>query len=291
MNHRRSIESLTPLDRSELSGLFFSEEHESVPYHEAVIEDIVMDRQPFDYDPLSPTPLDPFHLRTAGPNYYHAARMLMEERLDSVVDAHNIPDGIKSLVMHEIEVEHEHRSHKNNAAMRELREYIPKDELLERKYANDIIAARAGVSNIGRLALLLANAPTMGGIEVMKFTQPFDQRAMTLAEATFVSRLRMTEMQSEGEFTIVDGKIGVDSPEILDTSKNVGPHVIAYKGKEADIVIGGRHLELVTRQSYIALGESLLNIVGIQPVHIPVGDKMINVQPIAVTKYLRVPKS
>ena len=291
MSVRRNIEVFSPTNPADIRGLFFEEE--KVSYYDAVIKDICLDQQPFDYDPLSPTPLDPFHIRTGGPQgpeYYHAARMLMEDRLDTTALEHGIPDGVRDIVMHEIEIEHDHRSHKNNSAIRELREYIPREQMLERAKANEIVAARAGVSNIGHLAVLLADAPKMGGIEVMKYTQPFDQRAMTLAEATFVARLRMTEMQSDGAFTIIDDKIGMDNFEITDTSKNVGPHVIAFKGKQADLEVNGRHLELMSRQSYIALGNSLLNIVGVQPVHKKIGDTVANVQPIAMTKYLRIPK-
>lgn len=287
MPERQQIEQMAYGDRSELSGLFFDEDE--VSYQAAMLDDIVMSKQPFDYDPLSPTPLDPFHLKTSGPDYYHAALMLMDERVDAVGKKYSIPEEIKDLVSHEIAVEHEHRSHKNNAAMRELRKSIDESSVFSREYANDIVAARAGVSDLGRLAIVLAKFPSMGGIEVMKYTKPFENRDMLMAHATLISRVRMTEMQSDGDFKIVDSKIEMAQPSIVNTANNVGPYVVAFKGKEAEIIVNGQPLELMGRYSYIAMDDSV-QLNGVEPITVSAGSKTANVQPIAITKYLRLPR-
>lgn len=288
MSERQRIEQITYGDRSELSGLFFDEDE--VSYQAAILDDIYLSKQPFDYDPYSPTPLDPFHLKTSGPDYYHAALMLMDERVDAVGKKYNIPEEIKHLVSHEIAVEHEHRSHKNNAAMRELRKSIDENSMLSQEYANDIVAARAGVSDLGRLAIILAKFPSMGGVEVMKYTQPFENRDMVMAHATLISRVRMTEMQSGGNFEIVDSKVEMAQPSIVNTANNVGPYVVAFKGKEAEIIVNGQPLELMGRYSYIAMDDSV-QLDGVEPITVSAGSKTANVQPIAITKYLRLPRS
>jgi hypothetical protein len=191
--------------------------------------------------------------------------------------------------MHEVEVEHEHRSHKNNAAMRELRNSFPKDQPIEREKANDIIAARAAVSSIGRLALVLVRSPQVGGIEVMKYTRFLDNRAMMIAHASFISRIRKAEMESDGKFIVADKKIEMAETQILDTSANVGPHIIAFKGKEADLEVDGVPLELIGRYSFIALDKSL-HVEGVQPSNVPAGERTANVKSIAITKYLRIEK-
>jgi hypothetical protein len=287
MSERQQIEQMAYNDRSELSSLFFDEDE--VSYQAAMLDEIFLSKQPFDYDPLSPTPLDPFHLKTSGPDYYHAALMLMDERVDSVGKKYNIPQEIKDLVSHEIAVEHEHRSHKNNAAMREFRKSIDENSTFSREYANDIVAARAGVSDLGRLAILLAKFPSMGGIEVMKYTKPFENRDMVMAHATLISRVRMTEMKSDGNFEIVDNKIEMAQPSIVNTANNVGPYVVAFKGKEAEIVVNGQPLELMGRYSYIAMDDSV-QLNGVEPITVSAGSKTANVQPIAITKYLRLPR-
>jgi hypothetical protein len=287
MINRQFADMLRTPDRSELTDLFF--EDQKVSYEAAVTEDIILHQQPFDFDPLSPTPLDPFHLRTYGAEYYRAASMLMEARLSEMTEEHDIPEDVQRMVYHEIEFEHEHRSHKNNASMRKLREAIPRNKKIDREHANDIVAARAGVAGIGKLALLLSRYPEMGGLEVMKYTKPFDLRATQLANAAFIARLRTAEMSDPENLKIADGKIEMTNPQLLNTSVNVGAHVVALKGKEADVTVGGRNLELIGRYSYVAL-DSAVHLDSVEPLEVPVGDDVINLQPIGITKYFRIPK-
>lgn len=287
MSERYRNEQITQSDRSELSGVFFDEEQ--VSYQAAMLDDIYLSKQPFDYDPYSPTPLDPFHLKTSGPDYYHAALMLMESRVEATSDKYGVPEHIKHIVNHEIAVEHDQRSRDNNDAMRVFRKSIDENAMLSREYANDIVAARAAVSDLGRLAMLLAEHPEMGGIEVMKYTDAFEHRKLVIAHATFLSRVRMTEMQSGGSFELVDGKFDTTRPTIVNTANNVGPHVVAFKGKEADIIVDGRPLELMGRYSYIVMDDSV-QLNGVEPITVSTGSKTANVQPIAITKYLRLPK-
>lgn len=284
MSERSAIRSVEKFDRAEPTDLLFKENR--VSYQRAVLDPIVMKQQPFDYDILSPTPLDPYHVTTSGVEYFRGAAVLMEGRLAEVADEYSIPGDILESVQEEIDFQHYKRCQSNNKAVRSLRESLRKTRSFNREQANDLVAARAGVSDIGRLALLLAKHPSMGGIEVMKYTKPFDNLDMRMANAVFIRRMREAETERGVGFEIIGNKVGMEEPELLDTSQNVGSHVIAIKGKEADISVGDRRLELMSRYSYIAISNAV-EIPGIQPAYHHIGHKVVNIQSIGVTKYLR----
>ncbi|HEX7483886.1 MAG TPA: hypothetical protein VF281_01910 [Candidatus Saccharimonadales bacterium] len=274
--------------KSEATDLYFKDG--PVSYQQAVIDPILMQAQPFEYDALSPTPLDPFHLSTTGLDYYRAASILTEGRLLEAAEKYNIPDDVQELAHQEVEIEHERQSHKNNASMRKYRESLRSTERFSVEKANDIIAARAAVSTIGRLGLLLAEHPVVGGVEVMKWTAFFDNRSTMLAHATFVSRMQQENMNQDSDFEIIGGKVQMARADLmLNTAENVGSEVIAFKGKEADVIVAGRHLELIGRYAFIALHNDL-HIEGMQPVNVPVGNTRMNLQSLGMQKYLRIAK-
>lgn len=275
--------------KSEATDLYFKDG--PVSYQQAVLDPILMQAQPFEYDALSPTPLDPFHLSTTGLDYYRAASILTEGRLLEASEKYNIPDEVQEVAHREVEIEHERQSHKNNASMRKYRESLLPTKSFSVESANDIIAARAAVSTIGRLGLLLAKHPAVGGVEVMKWTAFFDNRSTMLAHATFVSRVQQESMNEASDFEVIGGKVQMARADLmLNTAENVGSEIIAFKGKEADIMVGGRHLELIGRYAFIALHNDL-RIEGMQPVNVPVGNTRMNLQSLGMQKYLRIAKS
>lgn len=279
-------ERLVFTDQAEITGQFFDNQHDDfISYDEVISKDIFLGRQPFDVNPYSPTPLDPFHLRTAGSEYFLAAGLLMESRLNEAANKAGVPEDIYSSVFDEIMFEHVHRSDKNNIAMRILREAYANQPRLDRSTANKIIAARAGLSGISQLGHILASVRKMGGIEVMKYTKPFDTRDCVSAHAKFIHSMRLADNE-DPTFTII-GDIQTSNQRILNTAKNVGSHIVVTKGKEADVLIDGQHLELIGRYSYVAL-DSDLPVGNIQSNLVRIGNRTANVQPISIAKYLRI---
>ncbi len=274
----------------EAAGLTFFEMDEGRIDVDRVLDgQILLPAQPYDYDMMSPTPLDPFNLRTTGVDYYNAAEMIMDNRLHEMAVRHAIPEDIQRDVMSEIKFEHEHRSHKNADAMSRLRAAVKERKVksFDSFEANDIMRARAGVSCLGRIAVLLTEYPEIGGIEVMKFTKPFDRVALALAEAAFIARMHRTAHQMAPDFQ-VELKQN-EQPRPIDTHDQVSPAVMPYKVKEADLLVNGQLLEVVSRPSYIAI-DPAFELPGVPPQLKQTGDVLANVQPIGVTKYIRKAK-
>lgn len=268
---------------------FFDESEKYISAERVLEGEILLPAQPYDYDMMSPTPLDPFNLRTTGIHYYNAAEMIMDARLHEMAMRHSIPEDIQKDVMSEIKFEHEHRSHKNADAMSRLREAVKDRNIdsFDTVEANDIMRARAGVSCLGRIAVLLTEYPEIDAVEVMKFTKPFDRVALALAEAAFIARMHHTAhaMGPTFEVELTQG----EQPRPIDTHDQVSPAVMPYKVKEADLLVNGEFLEVISRPSYIAL-DPAIELPGVPPQLKQTGDVLANVQPIGVTKYIRIAK-
>lgn len=269
---------------------FFDESDGRIDAEQVLEGKILLPAQPYDYDMMSPTPLDPFNLATNGVDYYNAAEMIMDVRLHEMALRHDIPADIQLDVMSETKFEHEHRSHKNADAMGRFRQAVADRGItsFDVQEANEIMRARAGVSRIGRVAILLAKYPEIGGIEVMKITAPFNRDAIALAQAAFIARLRHTEREL-GTAEFCYEPTPNTTPRPVNTRKQVSPSILPYKATDARLHVLGRTLDVVSRPSYIAIRPDI-ELPGVEPQIIQAGDMVMNVQQIAVTKYIRIAK-
>lgn len=186
----------------------------------------------------SQTPLDPYRLmhkvrgndedevreymeararRESGGRYEENARDYMEKMLHRVTSptfasAQDIQDWIEregqlyvsretaQLAAGELLAQHEYRQSRNDQTL----EIMRNDQTeIDAETAEEIMQVRAGVASLRTALRLLARFPQLGNLELMKFSRPFDPRAIELSRARFLSSLmRLTEP---------DMIVGVDS--------------------------------------------------------------------------------
>lgn len=258
-------------------------------YEDVFCAHIELERQPYDLNVYSPTPLDPHRLRLHGPGYFMSARLYMDALLTDKQHEINLPQHIRDDIWMEIQYEHVHRSDKSSDAMERLREVADPMSPVSPEVAELVMRARSGTATIGELAHLLALYPEMEAVEVMKYTQPLESRKMDMAHARFVYELHMAENTDTGIIVETEGYLGKN----LQPRKNhptVPSTVFIGKGVEAKVVIDGVEMELVGRYSYYVPEPGDLSLAHIEPTVVAINGQQILMYPIAISKYLRLAK-
>jgi len=278
---------------------------------------LVLKRQPFNINPDSPTPLDPYRLKIEDGLFYdESARLFMQKKqLDPMQqfedeeedkDAYKAKihqwtiDRLKELedepnadawasVSREIQTQHLLKERRNDAALELLRE---DNRIVSPDEAERIMQVRAGVAQLPTMLRFLAVHPEIGGLELMKATRPFNPRAIWMARFAFMKTLGSLDEQDiaielRAENTrrlhIVPDKEFEDVPD---------PRIVVQKTNLARIAVELDHqismLEVVWRDSGVVLGpqDDEKNSFGVlRDEH---GDVVAHVAPIAVTAYARL---
>lgn len=262
----------------------------SYEYDDVFCAHIELEKQPYDLNVYSPTPLDPHRIKLHGPGYFMSARLYMDALLTDKQAEVNLPQHIRDDIWMEIQYEHVHRSDKSSDAMERLRGAYNPDDAVHPYIAELVMRARSGTASIDQLAHLLALYPEMESVEVMKYTQPLESRKMDMAHARFVYELHMAENTAPGIIVETEGYLGKN----LQPRKNhptVPKTVFIGKGVEARVVIDGVEMELVGRYSYYVPEPGDLSLVHIEPTVVTINNQQILMYPIAISKYLRLAKS
>lgn len=296
-----SVESISPfLEKPVLFDAQAFERSQQSLREYALHTQLSLPHQPFHYNELSPTPLDPYRLRAQEVGYYEGALMYMQADVYNKSEAAGLPSEYRDAVMNEVEVQHQHRSLRNDEAMVRL---IQSDVDIETpRQAELLLRLRAGLGAIHEPARLLSVAPEMSGIEAMKATRLFDSRKLLESDARFIRGLRDAEAESDDFFIKkLHTFANAESSSLRRINAENGPRpydyrdsIVVIKWVEAELLVDGVEIEAVSRDSFVCLPETLpLN--GVAPnLTSPYVDKTtgqvhrFNMQPINVTKYYRV---
>lgn len=249
---------------------------------------------PFVIDPLSPTPLDPYTLRTSGAEYYGSALMLMNGRLDDTAQKSGLSSDSPAYMATaaEIETQHSLRSMKNSESLDRLRLEIFQRRTLGVEISKEsqerILRARAATATMVDHIRLLEEFPQMEAIEAMKATFPLDMKAYTNAMKTFTGRL-VSFQYTMPELNMRSPCEDDAKPRYKDLSGSADDSVIVLKNVLKDLTYRGTDMQLVQRRSFIVLPTSLqLRKVTQNIIQLPNSSSAVNLQPIDTTAYLRV---
>ncbi len=297
-------ERIRAIERPVLPTFFDATEFQAskLPLREyALHKEIALPCQPFVYNDISPTPLDPYSLRAQDFPYYEGASMYMHSNIIEKAKQVGLPTVFEAVALSEVDFQHAHRSERNSEAFGRLMQHLPYD--ITPHDAETIFRTRAGVAQIHEPALLLARVPQVKAIECKKATRFLDAEALAAAEEQFVihglyaANKNVREFSLDKLYTIQDAeKISLRDirPELRDEiSSEYQPtyndSIIVLKWVQAELTVHGVAIEVVSRNSFIALPPNLY-LDGIWPniIHrTDTGDEF-NIQPIDVTKYYRI---
>ena len=245
---------------------------------------VSLSKSPFEYNSLSPTPLDPDGLRIHGLPYAPQALDHLHMRLSRATAGleKTNPHQVRNAEA-EITFQHDHRMQKNAKAMDMWRNEAAKDptsKLLSHADAEGIVQVRAGIARPRALIELIARNPTMGGVEIAKATRPFCMQAHVLARNALMREL------NESPYLTITGNDEKPYRAIID-EHNV---TLITKTKIADVALRGVEIEVVSRESGVlynpdstpAIPESMTPSFNGLTVH---------VAPLDITSYARVKSS
>lgn len=294
-NHEKAPEVPLLFDVQE-----FMERRQSLTEY-VLTKGIELPRQPFEYNDISPTPLDPYGLVAKGFRYFDAAITFMNLDVTyKALDA-GLPLEYVAVIAGEVDDQHLHRSQKNDEARMRLIENMP--EIRSHYEAERTLRVLAGVGAVHEPALLLAKVPQMEGIEAAKATRLMSPNAIKRAEVQFEGGLVHAEhsdshIKIDRMFNISNAeKISLRSVRKNEARDDAAPYVPTLKDSiailkwvQAELTVDGVPLEVVSRNSYIFLPPDL-PLKGVPQDLITLPNKTkVNRQQIDVTKYYRIKK-
>ena len=231
-----------------------------------------LDRPPFEYNLLSPTPMDPLRVYIEDEGMYinsavdymglmqrrvikkfstaaeialwieERMRQLPNDSTNNVVDRLDVSYDTWGSVRQEIDVQHKLKSLRHDTSMRQLVGDLTE---VDRETAETIMQLRAGVASIASSLKFLSAYPQLGGIELQKFTRPFAPLKINHAK---VASLQQILAMNDGDITMDyfnDGhyrKIDIEDPNI-----------VVLKTLIARVAVGESLLEIVRRDSGVIL--------------------------------------
>lgn len=235
-----------------------------------------LDRPPFEYNLLSPTPMDPLHLyiddvglygnsaidymdhmqRRAVKKFFTIAEIAdwVEERIkqvpaeveSSATDRLRVSHDTWGSIRQEITVQHELKSHRHDAAVQLL---VGDSTEIDRETAESIMQLRAGVASISTALRFLAAKPQLGGIELQKCTRPLSPVGINQAKIASTQQILAASEKSLVIDYFNDGHYR--SINIED------PNIIVLKTMMARVAVGGSLLEVIRRDSGVILRPGL----------------------------------
>ncbi len=267
---------------------------------------LVLDKPPFKYHHLSPTPLDPHLLQIkGGPRYNEHAltymvnaprqvgtsRFASDEQITSWIAYRlaTVPKGnIDSLgsdvvdttwlsVLSEIMAQHELKQHRNDAAVRLL---FDDTTPITRDEAEELMQIRAGIASPEVILRFFARHPELGGVELMKATRAFQPELIQQARNKFLGMLATSSEALDIEF--------------LDESpyrriRIEDPRIIVLKTRLATVAYNGMLMEVVMRDSGVILDQAQDDLTtSYITCRDEEGHPLVYVAPIAITAYARM---
>lgn len=292
---RSSIEFLALENNLADEEFFDSLKGDEKEIYAALYAPIELESQPFDENLLSPTPGDPYNVKTHSMSYYHAAEMLMlgrfKNRADLITnsdtaDVHTIMMGLDAIEL-EIITQHEHQCRRNNESTNRLQaSFRHNTARFDPGMADVIRDVRSGVASTEERIALLIQHPEMDSIEDMKFTCPLDIKGYKSAMERYFRNFMELQHKSVIDFTIIPK----DEQEITtkDVTESAGKGIEVCKTVLFEVTIDDVVLELVERKSFCVfptspqirgITENIVKLTGKHPA---------NRQPINVSAYFRV---
>jgi hypothetical protein len=261
---------------------------EEITMFELITLPVVTERQPYDSNVYSPTPGDPYHLVANESNYYHAAEMLMLKRLEEWAMTPGISPEDIDKIEDEIIMQHQLQCKQNHASIERLIESFKNSpasfDLDTAKMINRVRSGEA--TSFDRVSLLFEH-PEMDSIEDMKFTCPFDIKTYKKVVSEYNKDLWSVQLDSEGSIQIEND---IESPRPKDVTETADTRVVVMKTVIAEIRSEDTNvvIEVVRRNSFYAF-PTIPQLRGItENIFKYKDEKSVNLQPIAVSTYLRV---
>jgi hypothetical protein len=257
-------------------------------YEDVFKSDLLIAQQPYELNKYSPTPLEPFHLKLHNTDYYVSASAYMEGRLTTMASEVDLSPKAQQAITSEVEYEHLARSLKNNDAMRRIRESMKDVPYVDAQIAQLVLRARAARAEVRELAYLLSIFPEAEAIEVLKYTDPLNDKELAFAHAQFIYNLRMAAENTHG--MVIDDS-AAERPRPRVSHESVLPKNFITKGKEMDVYINNTHLELIGCYSHYVPDPDETALLKKRPTMAVINGQTIPMYGTAISKYLRVAKT
>lgn len=262
-------------------------------------KEIYLPKQPFEYNGISPTPLDPYNLKAQGMPYFEAAGVFMHLDVRDKALSAGLPvdSSIITAVSNEVDYQHLHRSQRNDESMGRFRKKLRTP--LTPYEAGMALRVRAALGASHEPGLLLSKVPEMEGVEGMKATRFLDRPAIEDANRMYIGDLMKAAHNNKGFH--INRLYDLASAEQVSWRNmyeaDEASHTYCFKDSVAvvkwvqmDMTINDVPIELVSRNSYVFLPPEIY-LDGVMPNMIQLQNgNVVNAQPIDVTKYFRVKK-
>lgn len=249
---------------AKLADPSFPDEHWEL--YRSLTDMIMLDSNPFENNPLSPTPGDPATvIMSNNKSYETGALEFMKSKLDdiSVYSSQNFNDETKkplfsnevyAVLLNEIKIQHRIEIAKNNDSFGRLLNKFRNDQDSIDPSQSDQIERIRGVSasTFDRMTFIISH-PEIDAIEDAKMTCPLDYRAYIDAKSNYFSRLFESIVDSDRFVTVM---IASDDqkPRMRKLDKSVSAAVVSKKIVIAEIFDSetGQVIEVVEKLNQYA---------------------------------------
>lgn len=255
----------------------------SLPFFD---KDLHIEKQPFEVNPLSPTPLDPFNFVANGEYYFNSAEILMHDRFNEKANQTNISDEARAAIGREITTQHMMQSTKNAESYKRLRSAVALNpSRLDDGMKSAIPALRSGLASSELRLRLLNQFPEMIAIEDMKYTCALDVEAYQKAISAYVHQFTKLQFTAGVNFFILPKD--ERRARAIDVSESADSNIVVTKSCLAEVFYEDTAFELIERRSFYSFPTDP-QLQGV-PENIVrfIDAEATNLQPIAVSVYMR----
>lgn len=249
-------------------------------------EKLTIEKQPYEINPLSPTPADPFNIVAGDRPYFESAEELMQQRFDDKADQVNLDSMSRNSIKREISTQHMMQSTKNAEGYNRLRLAVAQDpSRLTDELAGIIPDVRSGLASSKNRLLLLSSFPEMVAIEDMKYTCPLDIKGYQRAMRTYVNKLRELQFSAGLDFFVLSNDEA--KARSINVSESADSNIMVIKSVMGELFFHNSVFELVEKRSYYSFPTNP-QLRGITENIIKLLDEEArNIQPISVSVYIR----
>lgn len=229
----------------------------------------------------APTPLDPYSVNRDGENYVHAAQSSLIDRVTQKADQSGLPATACKRALAELDAALDVRVDRNIQSYQRLLVGIDLDGA-----DDDLIAiiekARGGAANPAELLRLIKEHPEMISVEFFKRTTPFDPKEYHDAQqALFHIVATLKNQFADAEFTLdAEGPI---TAEPFTTEHGA----IVWKQKIGEAKSVGSHVEIIVKNSMIALPPDAQLTNGVSAMKRSDGTTVAYLLPLGISAYFR----
>ncbi|MFZ1250477.1 MAG: hypothetical protein WAR37_03485 [Candidatus Microsaccharimonas sp.] len=257
-----------------------------------------VDHMPFEFDVLSPTPLDPVAIkeRESRMPYTRLGLEFMHRRLNNQVEklnnsnANNLSETLVSAIGDEIDFEHNNQVVRNARAIEKIKAIHDADpSRFTKEVAEIIYSCRIGTASRYERAFLLSLFPEIEAIDNAQFTSPLNTKEYRKAGTQQREELLAMQFQHGLDLTLVDR--GNGTGRFIDVSETAHDSILVAKGVIATLTLNNTRLECVQRDSLIGFptvpqlrgtAENILRTKDGRP---------FNAQPLRLYSYWRIAKA